>query len=120
MEAISIKDLRESTYFKNNILWETTPVDIFGSSIPGHERSSREDMEPPRSGFLFYVDIFNNKPCLAIMKTSYEMTESVAYVEDIPDDLLQDSLNCPPEQSIDGMYPLADKLREWLKNQLNL
>ncbi len=119
MESFSIKDLGESKKFLDNLRWDMTPKILFEPRFP------RTENEPEKTTFniagnMFYVDIVYNKPTLVIMRNRLAMSKTVGYVEDVPEDLLREAMNCSAEECIAGMYPITKKLEDWLKKELGL
>ena len=119
MEQVSINALRDKKVFIENIRWDVTPK-IFVS--PGFSQQELES-ERARGGkdeYMLYIDSIHDKHVLMIMKLRYSYSTTVAYVTDIPADLLLEATNCPPEECIEGMFPLSKKLEDWLKKELGL
>lgn len=119
MESFSIKDLRESKKFLDNLRWDMTPKILFEPRFPRAENGP-EKTTFNIAGNMFYVDIVLNKPTLVIMRNRSTMSKTVGYVEDVPEDLLRAAMNCSAEECIAGMYPITKKLEDWLKKELGL
>ena len=119
MEYFSINDLKESEKFLKLIRWDITPKMLF------EPRFSQGVKEPEKAtddieGYMLYVDVVDDKPTLVIMRNRAAMSKTVGYVENIPEDLLREAMNCPAEECIAGMYPTTKKLDDWLKKELGL
>jgi hypothetical protein len=69
-------------------------------------------------GYMMYVEVINDSPVLVIMRNKYSMSKTVAYITDVPEDLLRESARCSPSECVAGMYPIARKLEDWLKKTL--
>ncbi len=115
MTQIEFDVLKESSDVTKYIRWDITPR-IF------MEPSSASGDEPIdiSYGYMLYVDLVHDKPALLIMQLKKIMSKSVGYVNDIPEDLLKESMNCTSSECIGGMYPLAKSLVDWLKKEMGL
>jgi hypothetical protein len=119
MEHVSIKALKGKKEFIDNIRWDVTPKKLLEPQSPGRDSGGGG---PPvnTDGYMMYVEVINNSPVLVIMKNRYAMSKTIAYVDDVPEDLLREAAHCSPEQCIVGMYPLTANLEEWLKETLGI
>jgi hypothetical protein len=117
MELIHINLLRGKKHFLENILWDMTPK-IFVH----HGSAAKEGEKEPvnQDGYMFYIEVVNAKPVLVIMQNRFSMSQTVAYVDGVPDDLLRESANCAPEECVAGMFPLSNRLKDWLKQALGV
>ncbi|NOZ68914.1 MAG: hypothetical protein GXP46_06655 [Deferribacteres bacterium] len=111
MVLVTIDALKKSSDFVENIRWDVTPKIFFE---PGNEPVD------VTHGYMLYVDIINDRPALAIMQLKRIMSKTVAYLDDIPEELLKEAMQCSTTECIGGMYPLGDKLTEWLREELGL
>ena len=69
---------------------------------------------------MLYIDLLDNKPTVMIMKVRGGSSLTTGCIEDVPEDLLREAINCNAEECASGMYPLTDKLRDWLKSKLGI
>ena len=113
-EKINIKDLREYKDFLDALRWDITPKILFEPMFQKQGGSRSLD------GYMLYVDIVDNKPVLMVLKNKFGMSETAAYIEGVPEDLLKETTQCPADECIGGMYPITKKLEAWLKNELGL
>ena len=113
-EKFSVKDLKGYKDFLEELRWDITPKILFEPMFKKQGGSKSMD------GYMLYVDIIENQPVLMIMKNKYGMSETAAYIEGVPEDLLKETTDCPPDECIGGMYPITKKLEAWLKNELGL
>lgn len=113
-DKFNVKELKEYKDFLAELRLDITPKILFEPMFQKQGGSRSTD------GYMLYVDIIENKPVLMIMKNKYGMSETVAYVEDVPEDLLKETADCPAEECIGGMYPITKRLEAWLKNELGL
>jgi hypothetical protein len=118
MTQISISDLKKSQSIVQDIRWDVTPK-IFLDPSSALEDESGQEVDITR-GYMLYVDIINDKPVLVIMQMRRIMSKTVGYVIDIPEDLLREAMHCTDKECVAGMYPLGEKLEDWLKKELSL
>jgi hypothetical protein len=118
MEVISIHELKNKKTFIEEVRWDLTPKTLMG---PGDRGTDKTDEAPENTdGFMFYIEVVGRKPVLVIMKSRFSMSQTAAYVTDVPDDLLREAARCSPEECLAGMYPLTEKLEKWLKKELGV
>jgi len=117
MQHVKIKDLKENKKFTDRILWDFTPKIFFEPRFPETDKDPG-NVPDAIEGYMLYVDVIYNKPGLVIMNVKYSFSKTVAYIEDVPEDLLKDAAQCSPKECVSGMYPLTKKLKDWLKKEL--
>jgi hypothetical protein len=54
------------------------------------------------------------------MQLKNMVSNTVGYVADVPGDLLKEAMNCTATECISGMYPLGERLENWLKKEFGL
>lgn len=111
MEGFTIDELKESQKFLQNIRWDITPKRFLE---PGLFEKVKTD------SYMLYVDIIFDKPHVVIMRMKGNMSKSVGYIKGVPDDLLNEALECDEKECKAGMYPLTKRLEQWLKNEFGL
>ncbi len=117
MEILNIEDLKKSKYFIENIRWDITPKIFVDPSSSGGESGGAADIS---YGYMFYVDLINERPALVIMQLKSNISKTVAYMHEIPEDLLREAMDCLDSECVVGMYPVTDELADWLKKELGL
>lgn len=118
MECLSINVLRKSKYFTEHIRWDVTPKVFLKPAISsGEEPEKKIDIT---YGYMLYVDLVRERPALLIMQLRQALSQTVGYIENVPEDLLEEAIGCPPSECIAGMYPLTEKLEKWLKKEFGL
>ncbi|GBE06878.1 MAG TPA: hypothetical protein ENG95_03030 [Nitrospirae bacterium] len=113
----SINDLKVFKDFRDNIRWDVTPKIFMQPRFTKQEDGSAVKVNI--DGYMLYVDMVSDKLTLGIMRNTPSMSDTVGYLEDIPQDLLKEALNCT-EECVAGMYPLTKDLEAWLKKELGL
>lgn len=118
MKLLSFHELKNSPLIINDIRWDVTPkIFINPSSAPVDESGKGVDIT---YGYMLYVDLMDDKPALVIMQLRRVISKTVGYILDIPEELLREAMHCVDSDCISGMYPLSEKLGEWLKKEFNL
>ncbi|MEW6601257.1 MAG: DVU0772 family protein [Nitrospirota bacterium] len=118
MRLLTIDDIKRNKTFIQGIRWDVTPkIFISPASAPRSELEKSVDIT---YGYMLYVDIVKNKPTLMIMMLKRMMSQNVGCVVDVPEELLQDAMNCKGPDCIAGMYPITGKLEDWLKKELGV
>ena len=73
------------------------------------------------SGYLFYIDKMAKKPALFLMcHTSMGYAETVAKIDDIPDDLIAEAIEENKEKEYFGMCPINKRIENWLRKELGI
>jgi len=115
MEHISLEKLKNSSEFTENIRWDVTPRIFLEPRV-----SAGGEAVDTTHGYMLYVDMIHEKPALMIMVLKSMTSKTVGFVLDIPDDLLKESMECIASECISGMYPLGERLEQWLKKEFGL
>ena len=114
MELLNIEELKKSKYFLENIRWDITPKIFVDPSSAGGETSDISH------GYMFYVDMINDRPAVVVMQMKYTFSKTVGYIYEIPEGLLREAMRCLDSECVVGMYPITDKLADWLKQAFGL
>ena len=117
--SYTVDELKESEKFLRSIQWKLTPKEFMA---PGHSEQKIEHGETEKAilRYMLYVDLLNGKPVVMIMKLRGGSSATAGCIEDVPEDLLKEAMSCNAEECASGMYPLNDKLRDWLKRELGI
>jgi hypothetical protein len=117
MEQVSINELKGKKEFLDNIRWDITPKVFLNPELLATGKGQGKETSNT-DGYLLYIEIIKNSPVLVIMQNKYSMSRTVAYVTDVPEDLLRESAHCSPAECVAGMHPVTQKLEDWLKKTL--
>ena len=117
MVLLTIKQLKESPNFIQDIRWEVTPRVFLDPTSTTDASGKPIDIN---YGYMLYVDLMEGVPALVIMQLKRVMSKTVGYVNDIPQDLLREAMKCLESECIAGMYPMGEKLEAWLKKELGV
>jgi hypothetical protein len=118
MKAASIQELKQQRYFIEHIRWEITPK-VFLSPKVATKDGSVATIDTSY-GYMLYVDLVDEKPAIIIMQLKELISKTVSYIDEAPEELLRDAMNCSDNECVGGMYPLTEKLENWLKKELGL
>ena len=112
MIALNFEKIKSTKAFTDNIRWDVTPkIFLEPSSGPGAERVDLTH------GYMLYVDMVDERPALAVMVLKPMLSKTAGYTHDIPDDMLKECIQCDASECISGMYPITERLEQWLKNE---
>ena len=116
MELLNIEDLKKSKFFLENIRWDITPKLFVDPSSSGKKEAAADISH----GYMFYVDLINDRPAIVVMQLKYAFSKTVGYIYDAPEDLLKEAMNCTDSECVVGMYPVTHDLEDWLKKAFGL
>ena len=119
MYSYTIVELKESKKFLKSIRWDLTPKTFVAPGHPECKPAPGEE-ENTTLKYILYVDLLYNKPAVMIMKVIGGSSATAGFIKDVPEDMLKEAMSCNSEECVSGMYPLSDKLRDWLKRGLGL
>ncbi len=115
MIALNFEKIKSTKAFTENVRWDVTPK-IFVAPITG-PGTTPVDLT---YGYMLYVDMVNERPVLAVMVLKPMISKSAGYTHEIPDDMLKECLQCDASECISGMYPITERLKQWLKKEFGL
>jgi hypothetical protein len=115
MELLNIEDLKKSKFFLENIRWDITPKLFVDPTSAGPGKTADISY-----GYMFYVDLINDRPALVVMQLKYAFSKTVGYIYEIPEDLLREAMHCEEAECIVGMYPVTGRLLGWLKKAFGI
>ena len=71
------------------------------------------------SGFMFYIEAFDDPPLLMLMKVGKTgITSTVGKVEEIPAAMVRRAVDEPVEPECNRMYAITEEIGEWLQKEL--
>ncbi len=114
MVLVTFEKMKNNKMFVDDIRWDVTPR-IFIQPTLGSGAAPVD----VTNGYMLYVDVVMDRPALVIMMLKPLVSKTVGYIHDIPEDLLEGSMHCEADECIQGMYPLSEKLEEWLKKEFS-
>lgn len=117
--VLSLSDIKKEAFVIEHIIWDLTPKDLMEPrrSVTGEGLKTRE----PIKGYVFYIDTMDKKPALFLMRhTATDYAETLAQIEDIPQELLQEAVQENKDKMYFGMCQINKKIEEWLKRELGV
>lgn len=116
---LTLSDVKNEPFVIDHILWDTEPKDLMEPrfSMTPEGRQLRE----PIKGYVLYIDTLDKKPTLFLMRhTSADYAETLARIDEIPQELLNEAVEENQGRQYFGMYPINKKVEAWLKKEFAL
>ena len=119
-DLASLNDLRKNRGLLKNIIWDIEPKRLMEPRcrITDAGEQERETID----GFLFYIDKMTGmKPALYLMcHTESGYAETVAKIDELPEELMQEAVDENRSKEYFGMYPINKKIEDWLRRELGI
>ncbi len=110
-------DIKKDQYVIDHILWDLEPKDLMEPRTTKTEDGVKRRAEI--KGYVFYIDTTDKKPQLFLLRhTAGDYAETLARVDDIPEQMLHDAIAQNQAREYFKMYPINDAVREWLQKAL--
>ena len=109
-----LNDLKKDKEVLKDIIWDMEPRLRITEEGKQEEKIIR--------GYIFYIDkMSGDKPGLFLMcHTTMGYAETVANIDEIPDELIAEAIEENKGKEYFGMYPINKKLEAWLKKELGI
>lgn len=118
-ELLTFEDIKKEPYYIKNILWEVDPTVVMEPVIV--QEGSTIKCKDPLKGYVFYIETSGKKPELFLMiHKSNCFGETIAKIEEIPNELLTEAVEENKARIKFGMCPINEKIKVWLKRELGL
>jgi hypothetical protein len=115
----SLADLKRDKWIHKHIIWDIEPKQLMEPRCK-ITKDGKEEWKTI-NGYLFYIDKMGKKPTLFLMcHTATGYAETVAKIDEIPDDLIAEAVEENKNKEFFGMYPLNNRIEEWLKKELGI
>jgi hypothetical protein len=116
----SLADLKRSKHVHQHIIWNIEPKQLMEPRCRITEEGKQEIKTI--NGYLFYIDkMTSKKPALFLMcHTTMGYAETVAKVDEIPDELIAEAVEENKNKEYFGMYPINKNIESWLKQELGI
>lgn len=118
-KVLSLNDIKKESFVIEHIRWDIEPKDLMEPrfSITEEGVKTRE----PIKGYVFYIDTMDKKPILFLMRhTAADYAETLAQIDEIPQDLLLEAIEENKSKAYFSMYPINKRVEEWLKRELGV
>jgi len=115
-----LNDLKKDKKVLKDIIWDIEPKQLMEPRYSLTEEGKRK--EKIIRGYIFYIDkMSGDKPGLFLMcHTTMGYAETVANIDEIPDELIAEAIEENKGKEYFGMYPINKKLEAWLKKELGI
>ena len=118
MEATTISELKQQSYFLEHVRWEVTPRVFLSPKVTSADGFVATI--DTSYGYMLYVDLVDEMPAIIIMQLKELISKTVGFIDEAPEELLREAMQCAGKECIGGMYPLTEKIENWLKKELGL
>ena len=116
-ELLSFADIKKEPFVISHILWDKEPKDLMEPRCS--PTGVGAEQRPPLKGYVFYIDTMDKEPALFLMRhTAAAYAETLAQIHEVPQELLTEAIEENKSRHYFGMYPINDKIKEWLKTEL--
>lgn len=116
-EMASFETVKQERFIIEHILWDIEPKDLMEPRRVLSQDGTKERGQI--KGYVFYIDVTTGTPQLFLLRhTAGDYAETVCRVDDVPADLLQEAVAENSAKEYFKMYPINQKVRNWLKNEL--
>ncbi|BCB95800.1 hypothetical protein JZK55_07220 [Dissulfurispira thermophila] len=118
-KVLSLEDIKKEPFVIEHIRWDLQPKDLMEPRclITDEGIKKRE----PIKGYVFYIDTMDKKPILFLMRhTAADYAETLAQIDEIPQELLIEAVEENKDKAYFGMYPINKKIEDWLKKELKV
>lgn len=116
----TLKDLKRDNHVLEHIIWDIEPKQLME---PRHRMTAEGKQETKIiRGYMFYIDkMAENKPTLFLMcHTTMGYAETVAMINEIPDELIAGAIAENKDREYFGMYPINKQIKDWLKKEFGI
>ncbi|HAK89444.1 MAG: hypothetical protein A2077_03805 [Nitrospirae bacterium GWC2_46_6] len=118
-KVLSLDEIKEEPFVIENILWDLEPKEL----MEPRQKITDEGVQKrkPIKGYIFYIDTMNEKPILFLMRhTAVDYAETLAKIDEIPQELLIEAVEENKAKAYFGMYPINKKVEGWLRKELGV
>jgi hypothetical protein len=115
-----LNDLKKDKEVLKDIIWDIEPKQLMEPRYRITEEGKQE--KKIIRGYIFYIDkMSGDKPGLFLMcHTTMGYAETVANIDEIPDELIAEAIEENKGKEYFGMYPINKKLEAWLRKELGI
>lgn len=118
-KVLSFSEVKKEPFIISNIRWDLEPKDMMEPRCAITEEGLKK--REPIKGYIFYIDAMEDRPRLFLMRhTAAEYAETLAEVEEIPQELLLKAIEENKDREYFKMYPINKDIEKWLKKELGI
>jgi hypothetical protein len=116
---LPLSSLKKNRHIIDHLLWDFEPKQLMqprcGRTGEGSESATLS------AGYILYIETMEKHPGLFLMVQSASgYAETFAKISDVPDALLAEAIQENRNREYFKMYPINEKLKEWLKKELRI
>jgi hypothetical protein len=116
---LSLGSLKKNRFILEHILWEFEPKQLMQPRC-GKAGEVSGSKNPP-SGYILYIETMEKHPGLFLMiQNAAGYAETFAKITEVPDNLLAEAIQENRSKEYCKMYPINNRLKEWLKKELGV
>ncbi len=112
-KVLSFHAIKMDKYVIQHILWDIEPKQLM------EPKGTAGGGSGEIKGYVFYIETMGKKPALFLMRHTPNCAETIAQIEEIPDELLAEAV-CDKTKEYFRMYPINKKIKEKIKKELGI
>ncbi len=118
-EILSLEQIKKEPYIVEHILWDLEPKDLMEPRSKQTDEGTK--FRDEIKGYIFYIDTMDKGPQLFLMRhTAMDFAETLAKIEEIPQELLIGAVEENKDKAYFKMYPINSQVESWLKKELGI
>ena len=116
-DMATLKEVKNDKLVLDRILWDMEPKQLMDPVYTINAEGKQE--KRILRGYIFYIDkMAGDKPALFLMcHTGSGYAETVAKIEEIPDELITAALEENKSREYFGMCPINEPIKTWLRKE---
>ncbi len=119
LRLLSLSEIKDEDFVKENILWDVLPKDLISPTVC--LKDGCIERKPHLKGYVFYIDTSDKRPVLSLIRhTAAGYAETLAQIDEIPEELLLEAIEEGKDKCCFMMYPINQKVRQWLREALGI
>ncbi len=118
-DMLSLEQIKKEPFVVEHILWNLQPKDLMEPrcKVTDEGMKFRDQIK----GYIFYIDTTDKKPALFLMRhTAADFAETLAKIDEIPEDLLAGAIEENKDRAYFKMYPINGQVEAWLRKELGI
>ncbi len=120
-ELLRLDAIKKEPFVIQNIRWDLEPKDLMEAKFKKTDAGIEARDDGALKGYVFYIESMGKKPALFLMRhTAVEYGETIAQIDEIPDELLSEAIEENKGKHYFGMYPINKKVESWLRKELGV
>ena len=118
-DMLSLEQIKKEPFVIEHILWDLQPKDLMEPRCKVTDEGVK--LRDQIKGYIFYIDTMDKNPILFLMRhTAADFAETLAKIEEIPQELLAGAIEENKDKAYFNMYPINGTVEAWLKKELGV